>query len=65
MKATVLYGCKIGQPDYMEEVITEHEDRIEAARKWAENNGYDRLRVATIDLGTPPDFKKTINRKKH
>ncbi|MDX1964334.1 MAG: hypothetical protein SFX18_14370 [Pirellulales bacterium] len=42
----VLWGCKIGKPDWHERIITSYSDRIEAARAWALANGYDRLRVA-------------------
>ena len=30
-------------------------------REWAKANGYDRLRIAEIDLMQKPDFTKTIN----
>lgn len=59
---TLLYGCKIGQPDYMEEVLhackgyVNKEKLMEQGKQWAEANGYDRLRVHVVDLSTPPDF---------
>ena len=56
----VLFATKIGEPDYMEDLITEKEDRIEAAKAWAKKNGYDRFREANIDLSTKPNFTKTL-----
>jgi len=59
----VLYAVKKGEPDWAERIITEYEDRIVAARKWAEQNGFDRFRIATYsDEPEFPDFKKTINK---
>lgn len=56
----VLWGVKKGEPDWKEQIITEQEERIEDAKKWATANGFDRFRIQTIDLTTPPDFKKTF-----
>lgn len=58
----ILFAVKIGDEDWQEQLITEHEDQIEAASKWAEANGFNRLRVADIDLSAPPNFAKTINK---
>lgn len=58
----VLWAVKIGAPDWAEDVITEHEDQIEAASAWAKANGYDRLRVAEVDLGSPPEFGRNLIR---
>ncbi len=68
-KETLLYGCKIGQPNYMEEILYEckgyvnHEELMTKGATWAAANGYDRLRVAVIDLSVKPDFAGTINIK--
>jgi hypothetical protein len=59
--AKVLFAVRVGNEDWQEELITDVEDRIEAASKWALANGFDRLRVATIDEG-PPDFAATVRR---
>ena len=59
----ILWGVKIGEPDYMEELITNNSDQIEQAKVWAVANGFDRLRVAEINLNEKPDFAKTINTK--
>ena len=67
MIETLLYGCKIGSPDYMEEVLYQCKgyvnktELIEHGKNWAQKNGFDRLRVHVVDLSVKPDFKKTKN----
>lgn len=67
-KETLLYGCKIGQPDYMEEVLyiqkgyVNKEELLSKGKAWAEKNNYDRLRVHVINLAEKPDFTKTLNK---
>lgn len=69
MTETLLYGCKINAPKYMEEILyqckgyTNEKELIEKGKQWAEKNGYDRLRISVIDLTQKPDFTKTINLK--
>lgn len=68
-KETILYATRVGQPDWCEEIITTNESRIEQASAWALENGFDRLRVAVIDMGGHPDFgnpefMKEIKRKR-
>lgn len=60
-KEFVLYGTKISEPDYMEDVITVQHDMqiIEKAKAWATENGYNRLRVHTFNW-EKPDFTKTL-----
>lgn len=41
----ILFGVRRENEDWQEELITESEDRIEAAKQWAVENGFDRLRV--------------------
>ena len=60
----VLFGVRKGNESWQEEVISEHEDRFDAAKKWATENGFDRLRIADIDLTTPPDFTKSVRRRR-
>lgn len=66
MKETLLYGCKIGEPDYMEEILYQckgyvnRDNLIATGKAWAQKNGYDRLRIAIVDLTKGPDFTKTI-----
>lgn len=68
MKETLLYGCKIGEPNYMEEILYQckgyvNKDELMAkGNEWATKNGYDRLRISIIDLSTPPNFIKAIRK---
>lgn len=45
-----------------EKIITKQTDKaiIEQARQWAEQNGFENLRVLVID-GSAPDFTKAVN----
>lgn len=56
----VLFGHKSDEPEYTEVLITEVEERIPDATKWAESNGYT-VRVAEINLSKAPDFTKILN----
>lgn len=60
MKA--LFGLRIGAEDWQEELITEVEERFEAAKQWAIENGFDpkKFRVVTVD--ELPDFAETVRR---
>jgi len=66
MKETILYGCKITDPDYMEEVLFAQKGYINKdqllshAKKWANENGYNRLRIAECNLHEKPNFIKSI-----
>jgi hypothetical protein len=57
---TILWAVKIGAPSWQEQIITTHKERIEEARKWAEEQGFDRFRISTLDLGVAPDFSSII-----
>jgi len=67
MTETLLYGCKIGQPNYMEEILyqckgyTNKDELLKKGEEWAKKNGYDRLRISIVDLSIPPNFTKAIN----
>lgn len=62
MTETILWGCKIDEPDYMEEILYQCKGYINIeelktkGEKWANNNGYNRLRVSIIDLSEKPNF---------
>ncbi len=64
---TLLYGVKIGEPSYMEEILyqckgyTNKDELMKKGQEWAAANGYNRLRISVVDLSTPPDFTKTVN----
>ena len=56
VEGSVLWATKIGEPDYNEQLITENSSQIENAKKWAMENGFDRIRVSKIDMSSKPDF---------
>jgi hypothetical protein len=56
VEGKVLWATKIGEPDYNEQLITENSSQIENAKKWAMENGFDRIRVSKIDMSSKPDF---------
>lgn len=64
---TILWGCKQGQPDYMEEILYQckgwvNKDEVMAkGKEWADKNGYNRLRITEINLSIKPNFIKSIN----
>ena len=57
----ILWAVKIGEADFMEQVITTNYDRRNDAIEWAKNNGFDRFREVEIDLTVKPNFINTIN----
>ena len=67
MTETLLYGCKIGEPDYMEEILYQckgyvnKEEVLKKGGEWAAKNGYDRLRISVVNLNQKPDFVRAIN----
>lgn len=56
----VLYGTKEGEPDWTEEIISTNPEVFEAAQEWAKENGFDRFRIAEIDLSELPNFATTV-----
>lgn len=65
---TLLYAVKIGQPDYMEDLITvatgsnfDRQIRLDNAKRWAINNGFHKFRTINHNLNEKPDFIKAIN----
>jgi predicted GNAT family N-acyltransferase len=61
---SVLWATKIGEPDYNEQLITENSSQIENAKKWAIENGFDRIRVSKIDMSSKPDFTQGFKKYK-
>lgn len=67
MTETVLWGVKKEAPDYAEEVLYQckgyvnQDEILKKGQEWADKNGYDRLRLVTLNLSTPPNFIKSIN----
>jgi len=60
MTETILWGVRVGAPDWDEEILTTKPEHIEPVKEWAARNGFDRFRVARIDLSVPPDFGKSM-----
>jgi len=58
----VLWAVKKGEPDYMEQIITAKPEKIEEAKKWAEANGFDRFRIATVNMNKKPNFAKVVEK---
>lgn len=57
----ILWGTKVGAANWEEEIITENEELIPAARAWAEKHGYNRLRVAEMsDKPEMPNFAECV-----
>ena len=71
MRETILYGCKLGEPNYMEEILyqckgyTNKDQLMSKAKEYASKNGYDRLRIVEINLlnnkTITEQFIKSIN----
>ena len=61
----ILYGLKINEPDYMEDIIytSYNTSDIAKARKLAIKKGFVKFRVATFKMGDMPNFNdpKLIN----
>lgn len=60
---TVLLGVRNGNEDWQEELLSTNPATFEAVKAISARDGFGRFRVATIDLTTPPDFRKSINTK--
>lgn len=56
----VLFGVKVGDPDWKEAVLCTQPERFEAVKAIAKRDGWGRFRVATIDLSAPPDFSRSV-----
>jgi hypothetical protein len=55
----VLFCTKKGQPEWLEELLSDKPEHFEKAIIWAENNGYT-VRVANINIMEKPNFVGTI-----
>ena len=56
----VAFCTKLGAEEWTEELLTDQEEQIPAATKWAEANGY-KVRVANINLGAAPNWAACVN----
>lgn len=60
-KIKVLWGIRAGNEDWQEELLSEGDpSNFEKIKAMAERDGFDRFRVALIDLTLPPDFAKVV-----
>lgn len=57
---TVLWGVKNGDEDWQESILCTDPKRFAEVKTLAAKDGWGRFRTATIDLTTPPDFRKTV-----
>jgi hypothetical protein len=58
----VLWGVKIGDQDWQENIISTKPENFENAVEWAKKNGFDRFRISNIENVNIIDaFKKAIN----
>lgn len=57
----ILYGVRLENEDWQEEVLCTQEERFEEVKILASKDGFNRFRVAEIDLTEKPDFRKTVN----
>jgi hypothetical protein len=60
--ATVMWGVKNGDPDWMETILSTQPERFEEVKAMARRDGWGRFRVARINLDKPPDFAKTVGK---
>jgi hypothetical protein len=63
--ATAIFGIRAGNAPggINEELLSETAEtpsQIEAVKKAATADGWHHIRVAIIDMATPPDFRKVI-----
>ena len=58
---SVLWAVKIGEKDAYEELITDKKDKIEAAKRWAIQNGYHKFRIAKYEGNELPNFAGTVH----
>jgi hypothetical protein len=64
----VLYAIRKGEEDWQEELITtadvtpEGEGKLEKAKAWAKQQGFDRFRIAKFNPDVPPDFRKVFRK---
>lgn len=58
----ILYGVRADNEDWQEEILCTQEDRFEQVKILASKDGFNRFRIAEIDLTEKPDFRKTVNK---
>ena len=61
MKEKLLYGTKVNEPEYMEQLLSTQPENFDKVIVLAKRDGFDRFRISTVDLSVIPDFTKTLN----
>ena len=56
----LLYGHKVGQPDYTEQILCSQPERFDDVKILAARDGFTGFRVATHTDGEMPDFVGAI-----
>ena len=56
----ILYGVRSDNEDWQEEVLCTQEERFDEVKILASKDGFNRFRVAEINLIEKPDFRKTV-----
>ena len=62
MKNKVLWAVKKGDEFWQEQIITDTTSSLHLAnaKAWALKNGFDRLRVSTMNYADKPDFSRVF-----
>ncbi len=61
---SLLYGHKIGQPSYTEQLLCSQPERFEEVRQLAARDGYTGFRIATHRDGERPDFAAALKTRR-
>jgi len=65
-KETVVWATKVGEESWQEEVVYGGgklltEGQLSDCKEWCKANGFDRIRVKTLDLSVAPNFAQSVN----
>ena len=63
---TAIWATKIGKPEWAEDLIYGGgklltEKQIEDCKAWCKANGFDRIRIKTMNMAQVPNFAATVN----
>lgn len=68
MRLKILWGTPVGEALLCETLmtdnqeITQNEERLERFKEIMKERGYDRFRIAIVDMDVPPYFIKSVGR---
>lgn len=57
----VMWGHKTGEEGWVEHIISTNESVFPAARAWAIENGFDKIRIANLDLSGTWNAAEMVN----